>query len=316
MNQLLGMITIGFVLFLYGLVRAGISYFRPRWGNIAAIPTFGILAAITVILSNNDWDIAGSAVIAAGLVGALSLGSIPRVQMNLVALFGRIARPRAISAIVVVGGICTMLTGMIRFETVSKIKDLADTEYLESVASKPPTKPIEAAAVTDTGKSLTFHAPLRMRSDQVISDNEKKTLSGIPAGNRVIRHEPASDRCNCHGWVFSGGRYWLTAENVEQILTDNGYQTVKTPIPGDVVIYRDDTGYITHTGMVYGAGSTTRTQVIGKWGWMGVYIHYVDESCYGKNYAFYRSSRPGHVVRGVDGNDPTLVLAIVQADAK
>jgi hypothetical protein len=44
--------------------------------------------------------------------------------------------------------------------------------------------------------------------------------------------------------------------------------------------------------------------VEGKWGTMGVFSHAVDKSCYGTDYKYYRSGRPGHILAGLSGTSP------------
>ena len=36
-----------------------------------------------------------------------------------------------------------------------------------------------------------------------------------------------------------------------------------------------------------------------KWAWMGVFLHPVDKSAYGTDFAYYRSPRSGHVLSGL-----------------
>jgi hypothetical protein len=112
----------------------------------------------------------------------------------------------------------------------------------------------------------------------------------------VIRRRPPADRCNCHGWVFAGGKYWVNPDQVEHILDDNGYQPISEPRLGDLAIYRNSADTIIHTAVVRAICDDGIVLVEGKWGWMGVFLHPVGESCYGKNYGFYRSDRSGHLL--------------------
>ena len=129
---------------------------------------------------------------------------------------------------------------------------------------------------------------------------ERDALGGADNVGRMIRMGPAADRCNCHGWVFTGGRYWLGAADVEHILADNGYRPVSDPHPGDVVIYRTG-GLITHTAVVRAAGGGGPVLIEGKWGWLGVFLHVPEGSWYGREYTYYRSPRPGHLLAGLGG---------------
>src|SRR5205807_1160464 len=80
---------------------------------------------------------------------------------------------------------------------------------------------------------------------------------------------PPDATSNCHGWVFTGGRYWVKGGAVEDILRDNGYRTVEDPRPGDLVVYRDDQGAVSHTGVVSSVGADGLVLVESKWSWLG-----------------------------------------------
>ena len=41
----------------------------------------------------------------------------------------------------------------------------------------------------------------------------------------IARAKPDATH-NCHGWLFTGGRYWVAGDQVEDILADNGYAQV------------------------------------------------------------------------------------------
>lgn len=120
--------------------------------------------------------------------------------------------------------------------------------------------------------------------------------------------------CNCHGWVFTDGRFWVHGEDVATILKDNGYYPVgNSPMPGDLAVYHDDAGKITHTGIVRIVTSGL-ILVESKWGKLGRFIHphnvhgYLRDEC-----TFYRSARHGHVLQGIprgsapEFSDPQVV---------
>ena len=46
----------------------------------------------------------------------------------------------------------------------------------------------------------------------------------------VTRVAPVDPACNCHGWVFTGGRFWVSGEDVPRILEDNGYRRVSVQV--------------------------------------------------------------------------------------
>src|SRR5262249_51211334 len=107
--------------------------------------------------------------------------------------------------------------------------------------------------------------------------------------------------CNCHGWVFAGGRFFIASDDVPDILKDNGYYEVAHPRAGDLALYRYGDGRVAHTGIVYSAQGG-HVEVQSKWGILGgVYRHashvHPYQSC---QCAYYRTPRGGHLLHGLD----------------
>lgn len=128
-------------------------------------------------------------------------------------------------------------------------------------------------------------------------------LDRLGLRERVITLPDADQDCNCHGWVFTGGQYWVASEEVQTILDDNGYQAVTEPHPGDLVIYRDESGAISHTGLLRTAGGDCPLLVESKWGGIGRFIHQAADHAYGDmTWTFYRSARNGHILRGLSAS--------------
>jgi len=159
-----------------------------------------------------------------------------------------------------------------------------------------------AAARTDAGRPVWFAVPPSPRPAAELATAEARVLDGLGLAGRLARRGPASDGCNCHGWVFAGGRYWVNRDDVELILADNGYEPVATPRPGDLAVYREAGGAIAHTAVVRRAGGPVVVE--GKWLWMGVFEHAVGDSPYGTDLTYYRSARAGHRVAGWDHPSP------------
>jgi hypothetical protein len=110
-------------------------------------------------------------------------------------------------------------------------------------------------------------------------------------------------RYNCWGFTFLPRRYWIShGSDVDKILEDNCDVVPDGSVRvGDVIRYRDDRGYTTHTGRVWrtdGAGHATRIR--SKWGSLGEYIH--EPLCadlptgYGTALAYFRQRAP---LRGI-----------------
>ncbi len=167
--------------------------------------------------------------------------------------------------------------------------------------------PAESPLWTDQARPI---AVLRFTGrDSALIDASLRTfqqglLSRLGLLSQVIALPVVWLPCNCHGYVFTGGQYWLTSDQVEGILTDNGYRQVKTPAVGDLAIYRDRAGAIVHSGLVRGRGTDT-ILVESKWGKLGCFIH--PSHVYARsnlNVTFYHSSRPGHVLHAVPTASP------------
>ena len=80
-----------------------------------------------------------------------------------------------------------------------------------------------------------------------------KTRKGNPV--TVYQQTPSRQsrqKSNCHGLTFLSGDYWMLGSQVERILDDNNWVVVsETQVqPGDVVVYREPNGRITHTARV------------------------------------------------------------------
>jgi hypothetical protein len=101
---------------------------------------------------------------------------------------------------------------------------------------------------------------------------------------------------NCHGWVFCSGQYFLQCEDVEKILADNGYQIYDSPRVGDLVVYRNSSGGISHTGVVKECALAGPPVIESKWGLRGRFVHSPADQPYGRRFGYYRSTRQGHTL--------------------
>jgi hypothetical protein len=121
---------------------------------------------------------------------------------------------------------------------------------------------------------------------------------------RLLRTPPPSWGSNCHGWVFTGGRFGLEGGDVERILQDNGYQAVTTPQAGDLAIYRDRYGHIGHSAVVR-AAEEGRVLLESKWGHLGRYLHRPEDYRPVLAWTYYRSPRHGHLLQGLNAPSPS-----------
>jgi hypothetical protein len=179
------------------------------------------------------------------------------------------------------------------------IKALNDMVPLEEHASH--------SALTDAGNSVPLFSLARQETDAPPPPPDDMTyLQNHRLHLSVIRNKPTTDQSNCHGWVFTGGRYWVRGFSVEPILEDNGYRPVSAPQIGDLAVYRDPGGGVAHSGIVCGFTSEREILVESKWGRLGCYIHRTDQSGYpDTTCTYYHSPRAGgHLLRDFVGLAP------------
>jgi hypothetical protein len=99
---------------------------------------------------------------------------------------------------------------------------------------------------------------------QTIPDYSKKYKAA------TVRNKP-DPYYNCHGMTFASSRTKVFDESIDMILHDDGYKKVEADkaLPGDVIIYYNEKGEISHSGII-----TTRPSegkfgypwVVSKWG--------------------------------------------------
>jgi hypothetical protein len=289
---------------------------------------FGLAAIVVGIRSRLAWGV--TALIAAGVAGlgpvafnSPGLAPIPMAAVVLIvlvvsvlgsrhlasaiaALYHRAASPTGAIVLFLTAG-AALMAGSLARHTIAEQADMdRDASLMELTFQIPKTVPVDDVELrTDRGKPIQALAASETRSAEVIVPAEREVLDLRNFRERIIRSGPASDACNCHGWVFTGGRYWVSTGDVERILAENAYELVSDPQPNDIVIYRNPSG-ILHTAIVRSATPGRPILVEGKWGWMGVFIHEVGDSCYGQQYTFYRSRRDGHLL--AEGAIPTQAI--------
>jgi hypothetical protein len=157
----------------------------------------------------------------------------------------------------------------------------------------------DVAALTDCGQTI----PVRRYA-------EPAAERSVPTGyeGRAILAGGEQALSNCHGWVFTGGRYAIAGENVDAILRDNGYARVAAPGLHDLIVYRDAAGRPVHTGVVKAVGADGFILVESKWGSLRVFWHTPDDQGYSPRYEYWHSDRGGHLLeivrRGRDAGRP------------
>jgi hypothetical protein len=201
---------------------------------------------------------------------------------------------------VAAGGLALTAVGVLRIDQCADVPELQDVGHFEELGTMPACGPEPVAfAKSDCGTAIPLMAAADERDPDQLRTVELQILESQHWNDSVIRRRPAADNCNCHGWVFTGGRYWLHPDEVESILSENGYEPVSVPQLGDLTVYRTSGGAICHTAIVRAVFDDGVPLVEGKWGWMGVFLHRVGDSCYGREFTYYRSTRGGHLLAGL-----------------
>jgi hypothetical protein len=127
---------------------------------------------------------------------------------------------------------------------------------------------------------------------------------------RAIQLAPPDMQYNCHGWLFTGGCYAIHQKSLQTILTENGYQEVREPRDGDLIIYFDvATDEIVHSGVVRAATAGGIVLIESKWGAGGRYLHPPEVQPYSNTYLFLRSPRKGHTLAGLAGHETATPIA-------
>jgi hypothetical protein len=260
--------------------------------------------ALIAVLAGQSSAIWGAAASVAGLYVLLVVMPSPAVGRCVLAA-GQLARCRTgrrLGMVSVAGSCPFVALGLFYFQ----IEPSAElTEELAAAIENtivPPLAVVDSPLTTDLGRPIRV---LLMPAD-----------AGTPTPGRLARVDELLTRhqlhdqvmylpmgwqdTNCHGFVFTGGRYWLGGAQVNAILDDNGYEQVSVAQLDDLAVYRDPSGAIAHTGIVRGLAADGVVLVESKWGQGGRFIHRHDRHSYpDAECTFYRSPRGGHLLQGL-----------------
>jgi hypothetical protein len=286
------------------LLAAAKVLFAARSAVVRLVSTVACVLAPGVALLTLDQP--KSVPVASGVVALVAIAWAVLGCRNVsagLAMIGRgLRRPAVPSAVLAVGSAVLMIAALGRFEAVFEDELDSDMAYMHEVTWKPRLHELpEIYAATDAGRPVTVWEPAEPRPQSEVATAERRVLTGMGFDERLIRVGPPAEGCNCHGWPFTGGRYWVGPDDVEHILEDNHYVAVSQPQVGDLAIYRDHIR-ITHTAVVKTAAAGGPILVESKWGWMGAFLHSPEGSCYGRGYTFYHAPREGHLLLGLGGH--------------
>ena len=159
----------------------------------------------------------------------------------------------------------------------------------------------QSQAMTDEGTDVPlYHLAVERSQFDIYASQSEEKFSNF--GNALIRRKEADMMANCHGWVFTAGRFLLKGNDVDRILCDNHYFVVSVPKPRDIVIYRNEAGAILHTALVQGVLSDGTVITESKWGVDQRFLHLPTDQPYSQLFKYYRTDRPTHLIHIRESN--------------
>jgi hypothetical protein len=165
--------------------------------------------------------------------------------------------------------------------------------------------------MTDQGRVVTlFHYEMLTPADQA----EAAILAEEQYRHDVIRLAQVNPAGNCHGWVFTAGRYGIRNPDLPLILKDNGYAEVEQVREGDLAIYINN-NQVTHSGLVRYVNPDGKIVIESKWGPFGTFLHPMQSQPFSGVCRFYRSERQGHAL-ALHSQSPSAAGGLRTAAAK
>jgi len=289
---------LGWCLFGLGAIVLGGLGLLGRWTRWLLLGLGPVLALASAGLALADgpawgWLATLGLALLAALLGLSRSGLAEGVGRR---FFSLVRVPLVQGAVLLAAGLCVCGWQVVRLS--EDPTDLAINPILELEQQVDLTPAAGVGAVTDEGSPVPIFAA-RTLGEVLTAEREMELLRNMHLESQVIQQAAPSLDCNCHGWVFAGGRHWVRGAAVEGILHDNRYKKVSTPRPGDVAVYRDTKGEVKHTGLVKVAGDGM-VLIESKWGQRARYLHSPEQGPY-QNYpcTFYHTDRGSHLLRGL-----------------
>jgi hypothetical protein len=289
---LLACFALGLLLSAKSLVQVAIPQFQiPRWAEAIA----GLAAFVLAFTLGLDALVNGgvSVAVAPPLLALLTVGlgvSLVSANLNVSLLLRRrqiASQPVAWVAV----ALSLAATGWSshRYSEGNLKLEIVKSSYFFGGGELETVR--EFVALTDRGREIDLYC--WMQDDGFIAP---------------VQPPAEISRANCHGWVFTGGKYFLGGDSVVRILEDNGYEPCSAPQPGDLIIYRNASGEITHTGLVKAGFPWGSLMIDSKWGLGGRFVHRPEVQPYGNRFSYYRSTRQGHAI-SIHRAKPVMSLA-------
>jgi len=179
------------------------------------------------------------------------------------------------------GLVFALALSCLRFQAVAA-PQRADLDPFLALPVEAETDETGAHGVTDRGTMIHLRRYVTPEHEPLVPDG---------FDGRVIVADSSRSPANCHGWVFTGGRFQVGGADVQRILDDNGYVAVATPRPGDLIVYRDEPGRIVHTGLIKAIGPEGFVLIESKWGPLDIYWHTPHDQVYSQRFEYWRSAR-------------------------
>jgi hypothetical protein len=112
----------------------------------------------------------------------------------------------------------------------------------------------------------------------------------------IEKRREATASYNCYGMALSTRRGWIDLNDVQTVLTDDGYRKIvgsEVPSRGDLVLYKDSLT-IEHIGLIvdiHPLGGSFIPLVLSKWGPGPEFIHSVARTPFGVDFEYW-TDRP------------------------
>lgn len=266
----------------------------------------------------DDLSVAGEALLraVASVRAALLLaGGTLTSWLALSALLASVSRPWIRAGIcLAISSAWLVIYSIGRLESASVLSKQTEAWECENIRASDLNEVPNCDISTDRGRKIHLYSPsirTLAKLDPSINSRPDRLLG---FRDWTIELAPADAHTNCHGWLFAGGKGLIDNHDVDQILDDNGYYDVETPVPGDIIVYRAEIdNSIVHTGLIKVATHDGIVLVESKWGYYGRFLHQPKHQAYSQKFRVLRSPRDGHELAGVPGLGPS---PIPQSNAK
>ena len=215
-----------------GLIGTGLGFaiVKTRSGRIASVVVGTSVALVGSLI------VAPRATVAEMLIGAMMGLALISVWLWRSATDLRVRkimqRPVVAGLGIAFSGAGLIAAGMWKYDqSESSFADEQMAHLLSIVGWHPPLEPAAIECRTDKGNPICVYSASSREMSEVVKE-EEDVLEGFEWRKRIIPRSPATDESNCHGWVFTGGKYWVLGNDVAKILQENGYRATRWPLPG------------------------------------------------------------------------------------